>query len=63
MALFTLKRTDYGANLKDNDISGGFFLKDTDPDPTIAVGTGDILQPASLEVVTKPASVEIRRPL
>jgi hypothetical protein len=40
MALFTLKRTDYGATLKDPSIPApGFTLKTTTSDPTFTVGT------------------------
>ena len=38
MAIFRVRRTDYGATLKDPTISTGFLVRDTSADPTFTVG-------------------------
>jgi hypothetical protein len=39
MAIFRVRRTDYGATLKDPTISTGFLVRDTSTDPTFTVST------------------------
>ena len=39
MAAFRLRRTDYGATVKNTDVYNGFTVRDQVADPTITIGT------------------------
>ena len=52
MALFTLKRPDYGATLKDPSIYTPFTLKMPTADPTFTVGTPATTQDLEVKLRT-----------
>jgi hypothetical protein len=63
MATFRLRRTDYGATLRDQGVPNGFLVRATGTDPTIVPPTGNFATPTTFDIAEKRGEFELRRPL